>query len=134
MTEESQSEQEQPKSERASRLMNDMIKGLRDLGNAAMEKAEVYGKIATEKAEELTKQGKLKLDIHQLNRSRTKALAELGELVINLSHADKLAELSDHENYIALSKTVAELDADIKAKEIQAAQAAAEGAEADTDS
>jgi len=70
--EEKQPEQEEIKSDRGSKMMNDMIKGLRDFGSAALDKAEEYGKIATEKAEELTKLGKIKLDIHQLNRSRTK--------------------------------------------------------------
>ena len=67
MTEEEkqpEQEEEQVKSDRGSKLMGDMMKGLRDFGSAALDKAEEYGKIATEKAEELTKLGKIKLDIH----------------------------------------------------------------------
>ncbi len=119
---EKQAEQEAPASDRASTLMNDMIKGLRDFGSAAMEKAEEYGKIATEKAEELTKLGKIKLDIHQLNRSRIKQLAELGELVFNLSEESKLAKLGKHENFVVLTKSIKDLDAEIKEKEAQAEQ------------
>ena len=125
--EEKQPEQKQPeqkqeevKSDRGSKLMNDMIKGLRDFGSAAMDKAEEYGKIASDKAEELTKLGKIKLDIHQLNRSRTKILAELGQLVFNLGKGKKLKELATHENYVALTKSIKELDIELKAKESQA--------------
>ena len=115
--EEKQPEQEEEKSDRGSKLMNDMIKGLRDFGSAALDKAEEYGKIASDKAEELTKLGKIKLDIHQLKRSRTKGLAELGELVFNLGEEKKLKDLAKHENYIALVKSVIELDKEIKQKE-----------------
>jgi len=123
MTEEKQdTTEEQPKPDRASKLMNDMMKGLREFGSSAMEKAEEFGKIATEKAEELTKQGKIKLDLHQLKRNRTKLLAELGELVITLKTKPKLAKLAEHETYIALTKSIKELDTAIKEKEAEAVQ------------
>ena len=115
--EEKQPEQEEAKSDRASNMMNGMIKGLRDFGSAAMEKAEEYGKIASDKAEELTKLGKIKLDIHQLNRSRIKQLAELGELVFNLGEENKLKKLAEHENYVVLVKSIHDLDTEIKSKE-----------------
>lgn len=121
--EEKQPEQEEVKSDRGSKMMNDMIKGLRDFGSAALDKAEEYGKIATEKAEELTKLGKIKLDIHQLNRSRTKNLAELGELVLNLGEEKKLKKLEEHENYVALVKSIKALDLEIQEKEAQAKHA-----------
>ena len=121
--EEKQPEQEEIKSDRGSKMMNDMIKGLRDFGSAALDKAEEYGKIATEKAEELTKLGKIKLDIHQLNRSRTKNLAELGELVLNLGEEKKLKKLDEHENYVTLVKSIKALDLEIKEKETQAEHA-----------
>lgn len=115
--EKKQPEQEEVNPERGSKLMNDMLKGLKDFGSAALDKAEEYGKIASEKAEELTKLGKIKLDIHQLNRSRTKTLADLGELVFKLGEEKKLKDLAKHENYLALVKTVKDLDAEIKEKE-----------------
>ncbi|MBC8192116.1 MAG: hypothetical protein ISR87_02410 [Candidatus Marinimicrobia bacterium] len=120
--EEKQPEQEQKevKSDRRSKLMGDMMKGLRDFGSAAMDKAEEYGKIASDKAEELTKLGKIKLDIHQLNRSRTKNLSELGELVFNLSEEKKLKDLAKHENFAALIKSIKALDIEIKQKEAHA--------------
>ncbi|MBT4035143.1 MAG: hypothetical protein HOB84_06300 [Candidatus Marinimicrobia bacterium] len=123
MTEEEkqpEQEEENVKSDRGSKLMGDMMKGLRDFGSAAMDKAEEYGKIASEKAEELTKLGKIKLDIHQLNRSRTKNLTELGELVFNLGEDKKLKDLAKHENYVVLIKSIKDLDIEIKEKEAQA--------------
>jgi len=123
MTEEEkqpEQEKEEVKSDRGSKMMDDMIKGLRDFGSAALDKAEEYGKIATDKAEELTKLGKVKLDIHQLNRSRAKYLSELGELVLNLGDENKLKDLAKHENYVALVKSIKDLDVEIKAKVAQA--------------
>ncbi len=124
--EEKQTEQEEPKVDRATKMMNDMISGLREFGTVAMEKAEELGKLATEKAEELTKVGKIKLDIHQLNRSKVKTLAELGELVFNLGEENKLAELAKHENYTVLAKSIRELTDEIKEKEALAEDAAKE--------
>ncbi|MCF6238146.1 MAG: hypothetical protein L3J79_04915 [Candidatus Marinimicrobia bacterium] len=121
MTEEAKKpEQAEVKADRTSQMMDDMIKGLREFGATALEKAEEFGKIATEKAEELTKLGKIKLDIHQLNRSRAKALAELGELVFNLGEEGKLAKLAKHENYIVLAKSIKEIAEEIKEKDAQA--------------
>lgn len=131
--EEKETTEEQPKSDRASKLMGDMMKGLREFGSSAMDKAEEYGKIATEKAEELTKQGKLKLDIHQLSRSRTKFLAELGELVITLKTKPKLAKLTEHETYITLTKAIKDLDAEIKEKEATALEIVVEEEEQKTE-
>ncbi len=123
MTEEEkqpEQEQETAKSDRGSKLMGDMMKGLRDFGSAALDKAEEYGKIASEKAEELTKLGKIKLDIHQLNRSRTKNLSDLGELVFNLGEEKKLKDLAKHESYATLIQSIKNLDVEIKEKEAQA--------------
>ena len=123
MTEEEkqpEQEQEEVKSDRGSKMMGDVMKGLRDFGSAALDKAEEYGKIASEKAEALTKLGKIKLDIHQLGRSRTKNLSDLGELVFNLGEEKKLKDLAKHENYDALIKSIKDLDVEIKKKKAQA--------------
>lgn len=117
--EEKQPEQEEVASDNTSKLMNDMIKGMRDFGSAALEKAEEFGKLATEKAEELSKLGKIKLDIHQLNRSLTKEFAALGELVFDLGLKRKLTKLNEDEDYKALVKSVKKLKADIKTKEAE---------------
>ncbi|NQT63874.1 MAG: hypothetical protein HQ556_13010 [Candidatus Marinimicrobia bacterium] len=136
MTEEEkqpEQEEEKVKSDRGSKLMGDMMKGLRDFGSAALDKAEEYGKIASDKAEELTKLGKIKLDIHQLNRSRIKNLSELGELVFNLGEDKKLKDLAKHENYVALVKSIKDLDIEIKEKETQAETVEIEESKEDKD-
>ncbi len=115
--EEKQAPQEEPQSEGRSKMMNDMLKGLRDFGTAALDKAEEYGKIASDKAEELTKQGKTKLDIHQLNRSRSKQLAELGQLVMDLGDEKNLKKLAEHEIYLTLVKSIKDIEVEIKEKE-----------------
>lgn len=130
MSEEKQENQEQtPKNDRSSKLMGDMMKGLKEFGSSAMEKAEEFGKIATEKAEEYTKLGKIKLDIHQLKRTRTKTLAELGELVMSLNTKPKLSKLGTHEDYVRLSKEIKDLEAQIAEKEEQAQEVANEEGE-----
>lgn len=127
MSEEKQEKtQEEPRIDRASKLMNGMMKGLREFGSSAMEKAEEFGKIASEKAEEYTKLGKIKLDIHQLRRSRTKALSELGELVMSLNTKPKLAKLAEHEEYIRLKSEISTLETELKRKEDTAKKVAEE--------
>ena len=130
MSEEKQENQEQAEnSDRASKLMGDMMKGLKEFGSSAMEKAEEFGKIATEKAEEYTKLGKIKLDIHQLKRTRTKCLADLGELVMSLNTKPKLSKIGTHEDYLRLSEEIKALDVQIKEKETQAQKVAQEEGE-----
>jgi hypothetical protein len=115
-----QPEEEKSGSDRASKMMDGMLKGLREFGHVAKEKAEEFGKMASDKAEELTKQGKIKLDIHQLGRSRNKAMIELGELVYNLNAGGELAKLAKHENFAELIESIVALDAEIAKKEAQA--------------
>jgi hypothetical protein len=130
MSEENQDKQEQTeKTDRTSKLMGDMMKGLREFGSSAMEKAEEFGKIATEKAEEYTKLGKIKLDLHQLKRSRTKTLAELGELVMSLNTKPKLSKLGTHEDYLRLSEEIKNIESQIAEKEAQALEVAKEEGE-----
>ena len=144
MSEEKQEPKDQPKAqhsgaERASKMMDSMFKGLKEFGHAAKEKAEEYGKIASDKAEELTKLGKIKLDIHQLNRSRTKTLTELGELVFELNQADNLKGLAKNEKFLALLESIEALDVQIAEKEAlekaveNESQKAARNAEKDED-
>ena len=117
---------EQPREEQPRSRMDSMLKGLREFGQAAMEKAEEFGKLASEKAEELTRLGKIKLDIHQLNRSRIKVLADLGRLTYTLNEADKLSELADQADFNTLKESIAELDKEIAEKEAEAAKVADE--------
>lgn len=129
--EKNQQEASNKASEKASHLLDDMIRGLKDFGTAALEKAEEFGKVASEKAEELTRIGKIKLDIHQLKRSQTKNYADLGALVYNLNVENKLGELSDHENFTALCKSIEDLAGEIAAKEAEAEEAAKDEASED---
>ncbi len=103
-----------------------MLKGLRDFGHVAREKAEEFGKMASDKAEELTNLGKIKLDIHQLGRSRAKALSELGELVFNLNAGGELSKLAKHENFNTLVESIVSYDAEIAKKEALAEKVEAE--------
>ncbi len=74
----------------ASKLWDDVRKSLQDLGNLAAEKGKVFSKAAADKAEELTRTGKLKLDILQVNREIDHLFSQLGGKVYHLKSENAL--------------------------------------------
>ena len=133
MTEENKQaepQQEPHRSDKASKLMGDMLKGLKEFGNAAKLKAEELGKLASAKAEELTRLGKIKLDIHQLQKSKSKALSDLGLLAYTLNKEDRLNELAELDEFKTYTTQIDSLLAEIQAKEAQAEKVASEEGEA----
>jgi len=79
----------------ANKLWGDVKKSLQDLSNIAAEKGKVFSKAAADKAEELTRTGKLKLDVLQVNRDIERNFTELGGKVYELKADDKLDALED---------------------------------------
>lgn len=79
----------------ASRLWDDVKKSLQDLGNIASEKGRKFSKVAAEKAEELTKTGKTRLELLQVNRDIERELTELGGKVHHLKTEGALETIND---------------------------------------
>ncbi len=72
-------------------LWEDVKKSLRDFSTLAVEKAEEFGKIASNKAEELTRTGKYRLEMVQLKRAQAKLFTDLGTEVYQQALAGKLS-------------------------------------------
>ncbi|MCF7804861.1 MAG: hypothetical protein K9N46_04060 [Candidatus Marinimicrobia bacterium] len=79
----------------ANKLWDDVRKSLQDIGNVAAEKGKVFSRAAADKAEELTRTGKIKLDILQVNRDIERNFTELGGKVYHLKSEDKLDTVAD---------------------------------------
>ncbi|MCF7903168.1 MAG: hypothetical protein K9M19_07025 [Candidatus Marinimicrobia bacterium] len=82
-----------------------------------MEKAEEFGKVASDKAEELTKVGKINWEIKQLKRSREKHLQELGLIVFDAAESDAIPGLVDNEEITERIHEIKTVNAEIKIKQ-----------------
>ncbi len=95
----------------ANKLWDDVRKSLQDLGNLAAEKGKVFSKAAADKAEELTRTGKIKLDILQVNREIDHLFSELGGKVYHLQSEDALDSLAEDEEIKAMFEKIQVLEA-----------------------
>jgi len=95
----------------ANKLWDDVRKSLQDLGNLAAEKGKVFSKAAADKAEELTRTGKVKLDILQVNREIDHLFSELGGKVYHLQSEDALDSLGEDEEIKAIFEKIKVLEA-----------------------
>jgi len=95
----------------ASKLWDDVRKSLQDLGNLAAEKGKVFSKAAADKAEELTRTGKLKLDILQVNREIDHLFSQLGGKVYHLESENALDTIPGDEEIQKIFAKIKELEA-----------------------
>ena len=75
--------------------------------------------VAAEKAEELTRIGKMKLDIAGVNRDINKTFTELGGISYHLLVEEKAPEIADQEEVKQLVEQVKMLELDLQAKEAE---------------
>lgn len=75
--------------------------------------------VAAEKAGELGRVGKIKLEIAGVKRDINKAFAELGGLVYHLLVEEKTTEIADHEEVKRLLEQVKMSELDLQAKEAE---------------
>jgi len=94
----------------ANKLWDDVRKSLQDLGNLAAEKGKVFSKAAADKAEELTRTGKIKLDILQVNREIDHLFSRLGGKTYQLHVEDRLGELPDDTEAGTIFEKIATLE------------------------
>lgn len=78
-----------------NKLWDDVKKSLQDIGNIAAEKGKVFSRAAADKAEELTRAGKIKLDVVQVNRDIERNFTELGGKVYHLKSEDALDTIDE---------------------------------------
>jgi|GEM_PF-1762493 len=122
----------------ANKLWDDVRKSLQDLGNLAAEKGKVFSKAAADKAEELTRTGKIKLDVLQVNREIDHLFSKLGGKAYQLHVENNLEGLSEDaeaatlfEKIATLEKKKVTLEEKLKTLSREQPETKAEGAPAD---
>lgn len=97
-------------------LWNDVKKNLGEWASKAAGKAAEFSRDAADKAEELTKLGKVKLDIFQTNREVEKQFTKLGGIVYDLI-SDKKTNIEADEKVAASVKVIQNLEKALRGKE-----------------
>jgi len=97
---------------------------IRTWSDTAAEKAVVITRAAATKAEELSKIGKLKMDIYQLRRERGHLYADLGQIAYQTLEGKGKGTLESQSGVDDLRRRIAGLTARIKEKEAELERAA----------
>ena len=113
-------------------VLDNLADNFRDWTTTATEKAGKLTRVAAEKAEELGKLGKLKLDIFQLQRERQKALSALGLKTFTALTGKTAADWEKRDAISGLIDRVHALDIDIAAKEAEATRSGGEPVKAES--
>lgn len=82
-----------------SDVWNKMIGELSNLSDTIAEKSEEYFKIAVEKGEELSKKGKLQLEIESSKRELKRELIQFGEFVFTKNHEENVSDFSINDQF-----------------------------------
>lgn len=97
--------------------MENIWKSLKKTLDGALKKAGEITREAADKAEEVTKLGKIKLEIFQIKKDIEKKQAELGSLIYDKIKDSDKKRLEISENMRAFVKDIEELEKKLKAKE-----------------
>lgn len=103
----------------ANKLWDDVRKSLQEFGTLAAEKGREFSKAAADKAEELTRVGKIRLDLVQVNREIERLFSELGGKVYHLHSEDALKSLGKDEEIKTLFEKISALEEKKKALDDQ---------------
>ncbi len=94
----------------ANKLWDDVRTSLQDIGNLAAEKGREFSKAAADKAEELTRVGKIRLDLVQVNREIERLFSELGGKVYHLHTEETLGTVEEDEEVRILFEKISALE------------------------
>ena len=98
-------------------LWDDVKKSLGDWFSKAADRAGELTREAADKAEEVTKLGKVKLDIFQVKRELEKKFSDLGGIVYHLITQEDAKNIEKNAKITALLADVKELEQKLKKKE-----------------
>ncbi|MFH1212966.1 MAG: hypothetical protein V1681_02670 [Candidatus Neomarinimicrobiota bacterium] len=98
-------------------IWDDIKKGVGGFASKAAVKAGEFTREAADKAEEMTKLGKVKLDIFQIKRDTDKKFTDLGGVVYGLLDQTEKVEIYDNEKVNALVAEIKNLEKQLKEKE-----------------
>ena len=100
-----------------NKLWDDLKDNMKEWGASAVEKAEEISRVAVAKGEEFTKISKLKIDIIQLQKEKSKFYEELGKLTYRNANDDNMANFTGHADFFDLVEKVNKLDSEIMDKD-----------------
>ena len=102
-----------------NKLWDDLKDNMKEWGASAVEKAEEISKVAVAKGEEFTKISKLKYDISQVQKDKTKIYEKLGRLVFEKTKNNNMANFTANKEFFGLVEEVDSLSNDIADKEVE---------------
>ena len=89
-----------------NKLWDDLKDNMKEWGASAVEKAEEISRVAVAKGEEFTKISKLKFDILQLQKDKSKIYVKLGKLVYQKTHNNNMSNFTGDIEYFNLIEDV----------------------------
>ena len=102
-----------------NKLWDDLKDNMKEWGASAVEKAEEISRVAVAKGEEFTKISKLKYDISQVQKDKTKIYEKLGRLVFEKTKNNNMANFTANKEFFSLVEEVDSLSNDIANKEVE---------------
>ena len=102
-----------------NKLWDDLKDNMKEWGASAVEKAEEISRVAVAKGEEFTKISKLKYDISQIQKDKTKIYEKLGRLVFEKTKNNNMANFTANKEFFGFVEEVDSLSNDIANKELE---------------
>jgi len=100
-----------------NKLWDDLKDNMKEWGASAVEKAEEISRVAVAKGEEFTKISKLKFDILQLQKDKTKIYEKLGKLVYQKTHNNNISNFTGNTEFFNFIEDVNNCQSSILVKE-----------------
>ena len=100
-----------------NKLWDDLKDNMKEWGASAVEKAEEISRVAVAKGEEFTKISKLKFDILQLQKDKSKIYQKLGKLVYQKTQNNNMSNFTGNTEFFNFIEDVNNFQSSILAKE-----------------
>ena len=100
-----------------NKLWDDLKDNMKEWGTSAVEKAEEISRVAVAKGEEFTKISKIKIEILQHQKEKSKKYKKLGKLVYHLAQDDNMANFTANSEFFEIISEINNIGQDIKNKE-----------------
>ena len=100
-----------------NKLWDDLKDNMKEWGASAVEKAEEISRVAVAKGEEFTKISKLKFDILQLQKDKSKIYEKLGKLVYQKTQNSNMSNFTGNTEFFNFIEDLNNCQSDILRKE-----------------
>ena len=100
-----------------NKLWDDLKDNMKEWGASAVEKAEEISRVAVAKGEKFTKISKIKIEILQHQKEKSKKYEKLGKLVYSHVQDDNMANFTANSEFFEIISEINNIGQDIKNKE-----------------